>query len=154
MKLPLIHLDYTLDFDALIREAQNAKKNAKAYGDDPRIPGESLDNWLISRHTCEYIEQIMRDFEVNGRPRFYWLEPNAFLLKHTDHNTTCSINFVLSDDIAPVTIEDQDYYYTQALLNTTKMHSVQNGPKERLILKISIFDESFDSLAERIKYKK
>jgi hypothetical protein len=150
---PLIYLDYPLDIDTLIKEAQTAKENAQAYGNDPRIPGETLDNWLISRHTCDYIEQIIRDFEVNGKPRFYWLAANAYLLKHTDHNTTCSINFVLSDEAAPITIEDTDYYYTQALLNTTKMHSVQNGPKDRLILKISIFDESFENLANRIKYK-
>lgn len=148
----LLHLNYPLDKEQLLNEAIEAKKIAKPYGDDPRYPGQTLDSWLISRYSSPYIDKIISDFEVEGKPRFYWLEPNAYLPPHVDNGTTCSINFILSEGAAPVTF-DKDYYYSQVLLNTSVEHSVKNGPNERVILKISIFNESFEDLAKRIKYK-
>jgi hypothetical protein len=46
-----------------------------------------------------------------------------------------------------------DYVYTQVLLNTTLPHSVTNGATERILLKISIFDETYEQLSARISYK-
>lgn len=151
---PLVLLNYPLDIKILWRDAENARTTSEPYGNDPRYPNQHHDQWLISRHTSEYINQIMEDFEVTGKPRFYWLMPNAHLPEHIDYNTKCSINFILSDDEAPVTIEGRDYFYKQALLNTTRPHSVTNGKSLRLLLKISLFDEAFEDLAKRIKYKK
>lgn len=151
---PVIHLDYPLDYDLMLTEAKAAKESAQPYGNDPRYPGWQLDEWLISRYTSDYIQKIMDDFEVKGKPRFYWLEPHFVLPEHVDYNTTCSLNFVLSDDPAPITVEGKDYVYKMALLNTTVLHSVTNGPKERMLFKISIFDESFETLAKKIKFKK
>lgn len=153
MSDPLIHLNYPLDINLLIAEAEKAKTSASPYGNDPRYPDQQHDQWLISRYTSEYIDQIMKDFEVQGRPRFYWLMPHASLPEHVDYNTQCSINFILTEDRAPVTFEGKDYSYKQALLNTTRTHSVKNGNTLRLLLKISIFDETFDVLSKRIKYK-
>ena len=95
----------------------------------------------------------MQDFEVIGSPRFYWLEPFANIPKHIDNGTQCSINLIITENPAPITIEGVDYTYLQALLNTTLPHSVQNGASERIMLKISIFDETYESLSERIKFK-
>lgn len=151
---PLLHLDYPLNIDILLKESKIAKKTASKYGKgDPRMDGNVMDNWLISKHTSEYIEKIMDDFEVLGKPRFYWLEPNSHLIEHVDYNTTCGLNFILSSDIAPVTFQGVDYYYKSALLNTQIPHSVTNGKEERLLLKISIFNETFEELSSRIKYK-
>lgn len=151
---PLIHLNYPLDRKRILEEANEAKKSAVPYGDDPRWPGKTLDVWLISRFNSPYALEIIKDFEIEGKPRFYWLEPNAYLPEHVDNGTTCSINFVLSDNPAPVTFGDKNYFYSQVLLNTSLMHSVKNGPDERILFKISIFNESYQDLAKRIKYKK
>jgi hypothetical protein len=94
----------------------------------------------------------MEDFGVQGSPRFYWQEPNSILPMHVDNNTTCSINFVLTDNPSPVTVEDNDYVYEQAVLNTTKLHGVKTNGEERVLLKISIFDESYEDLIKRIPY--
>lgn len=150
---PLIYLNYPLDKKRLLDEALEAKKFAKSYGDDPRYPGQTLDTWLISKHESPYAMEIIKDFEIEGKPRFYFLESNAKLPEHTDNNTTCSINFILSDGAAPVSFKNIEYFYTQALLNTTLLHSVSNGPIERILFKISIFNESFEKLANRIKFK-
>ena len=94
----------------------------------------------------------MNDFGVVGKPRFYWLEPFAEIPEHIDNGTLCSLNFILSPDPAPIVIEDIEYTYKYVLLNTAVRHSVFNGPTERIMLKISIFDETFEDLAKRIPY--
>jgi hypothetical protein len=95
----------------------------------------------------------MDDFQVLGKPRFYWTAPNSCIPEHVDNGTQCSLNFILSPDPAPITFYGIDYYYKQVLLNTTLPHSVNNGPIERVLLKISIFDETYQQLAARINYK-
>lgn len=149
---PIVHLDYNLDKDLLLKEAESAKMNATSYSDD-RYPNVILDNWLISRHSSEYLLKIMDDFGVQGKPRFYWLQPYSEIPEHVDNGTMCSINLILSDKPAPIIISGKKFVYKQALLNTTIPHSVLNGPEERVMLKISIFDETFEELANRISYK-
>ena len=147
-----VHLNYPLDRQALLESAKRARATARPYT-DTRYPGLQMDTWHIGHYTDKHIEKLMSDFEVNGKPRFYWTEPNSIIPEHVDNGTQCSLNFILSDDPAPITFYGQDYYYTQVLLNTTLPHSVTNGPAERILLKISIFDETFEQLAGRIRYK-
>ncbi len=150
---PLIHLEYPLNKEMLLEEARLAKQDAKAHSDS-RYPEINFDYWLISHRTSEYIQQIIQDFGVKGKPRFYWLEPFAVIPPHVDNGTTCSLNFLLSDNSAAITIEDKEYFYESILLDTTRMHSVVNNETERLLFKISVFDESYEDVAKRIKYKK
>lgn len=147
---PITHLNYPLDKDKLLVVADSVKDIAKPYT-DPRYE-KTLDTWLILKYSNDYIEKIMKDFGVVGSPRFYWQEPNSVLPMHVDNNTTCSINFVLTDSPAPVTVEDTDYVYEQAVLDTTKLHGVNTNDEERILLKISIFDESYEDLIKRIPY--
>ena len=119
-----------------------------------RSPNFHRTEWKIQKYTSPLIEKMMEDFGVlhNGSPRFYFLAPNFTLPRHTDNNTTCSFNFILSDEPAPISFDDEDISYYQGLLNTTVPHSVRNGPKERILLKISIFDKSFEEIAKTLKY--
>jgi hypothetical protein len=149
----MIHLDYPLDKKILLEEAHEARKSARGYTDD-RYPNLKLDNWLIGHHSSDYINKIISDFEVNGRARFYWLEPYAEIPEHVDNGTLCSLNFILTDNAAPIIINGQEFYYDQILLDTTVPHSVKNNQFERIMLKISIFNENFASVSSRIKYKK
>jgi hypothetical protein len=148
---PITHLNYPINKDRLLVLADSIKNVASPYT-DPRYPDAVLDTWLILKYNDDYIEQIMDDFGVKGSPRFYWQEPNSVLPMHVDNNTTCSINFVLTDDPAPVTVEDVDYVYEQAVLDTTKLHGVNTNDEERILLKISIFDESYEDLVKRIPF--
>lgn len=148
---PLTILDYPLDRQRLKDEADLMKSCAIPYT-DPRY-NQTLDSWLICKHSSVYAQKIMNDFGVRGKPRFYWLSPYTVLPEHVDNGTTCSINFVLSDEAAPVTIGGVDYFYTQALLNTSVPHSVTNGASERVLFKISLFDITYEEIAENIKYK-
>ena len=86
------------------------------------------------------------------RPRFYFLPKGVEIPEHIDNNTKCSINFLInSKNPAPVTIEGVDYYYKTCLLNTQKMHSVKNNTEDRLLFKLSIFDDDFETVKEKIQ---
>ena len=148
---PITHLNYPLNLDRLLVLADNIKNTASPYT-DPRYPDKVLDTWLILKYNDVYIDEIMKDFGVSGSPRFYWQEPNSTLPMHVDNNTTCSINFVLTENPAPVTIEGTDYIYEQAVLDTTKLHGVNTNNEDRILLKISIFDESYADLIKRIPF--
>ena len=141
---PILHLKYTIDKDILLQQAAEIKSSASVYV-DPR-PGLGTPDWLIKKHTSEYIEKIIADLGINARPRFYWLKPFASLKEHTDNGTECSVNFIISENAAPITIEGIDYLYRSALLNTQRRHSVTNGPEERILLKISIFDKTYEEI--------
>lgn len=149
---PLIHLNYKVDKKTLLAEALANQNNAVAYTDS-RYPDMKLDDWLIGHYNSQNIVKIMNDLEVTGKPRFYYLQPNAIIPEHTDNGTKCSINIILTEHAAPITFGDVDYYYDTILLNTTLPHSVTNNEHERIMLKISIFDESYESVAARIKYR-
>ena len=149
---PLIFLDYPLDKERLLEDAIEAKINSKPYTDS-RYPDLYMEDWLIGHYNSEYITRIMNDFNIEGKPRYYWMKPHAVIPEHVDNGTQCSLNFVLTDNASPIIINDMQYYYTAILLNTTVPHSVINNEYERIMLKISIFNESYEDLAKRIKYR-
>lgn len=151
--IPLIYLDYKVDKIKLLKEAEIAKHSARGYT-DTRYPALNLEDWKICHYDSEYIQTIMRDFDIEGKPRFYWLLPYALIPEHVDNGTECSINIVLTEHAAPITIRDFEYEYETILLNTQIPHSVKNNNNERIMLKISIFNETFDQLSKRIRYKR
>jgi hypothetical protein len=111
-----------------------------------------MDDWLVGHHSSEYVEQVMRDFGIKGKPRFYWLQPHAVIPEHVDNGTLCGLNFILTDQASPITFGDKDYFYEAILVNTSLPHSVINNEHERIMFKISIFDETFEQVAEKIKH--
>jgi hypothetical protein len=147
---PVLHLNYQVNKNLLLEEAAKIKNSATGYTDS-RYPDLKMDDWLVGHHTSEYVEKIMRDFGVEGKPRFYWLQPYAVIPEHVDNGTLCGLNFILTDEASPITFSDQDYYYESILVDTTKPHSVKNNENERIMFKISIFNETFEQVASRIK---
>jgi len=147
---PLFHLKYTVDIDQLLLEASEAKEKAVAYSDS-RYPKLEMNDWLVAQYNSKYIQEIMDDFNVVGKPRFYWLKPHATIPTHVDNGTLCGLNFILTEEASPITFNNIDFYYKSILVNTTLPHSVQNNEKERIMLKISIFSETFDEVAEKNK---
>jgi hypothetical protein len=147
---PVIHLNYKIDKEQLLREAAEIKSSAVGYTDS-RYPNLKMDDWLVGYHTSDYVNQIMKDFGITGKPRFYWLQPNAVIPEHVDNETLCGLNFILTDQASPISFGDTDYFYESILVNTTKPHSVKNNDQERIMFKISIFNETFEQVAEKIK---
>jgi hypothetical protein len=133
----------------------------KYQGADSKLDRvEGLDHWRQNMQVDKnhwYIKRILEDFELldnAASPKFHWLAPNSVLETHVDEMTKCSINFLLSSDLAPVTFENKySFNYKQALLNTKAPHGVKNGPKARLVFRISYHAETYEELSKRIKYK-
>ena len=149
---PIIHLNYNVNKEHLLKEANIVKCLSTGYTDS-RYPYLNLEDWKIYHYNSDYIQEIIDNFKVKGNPRFYWLSPNAIIPEHIDNGTKCSINIILTENAAPITINGIDYEYHMILLNTQIPHSVKNNNVERIMLKISIFNETFDNLANRIRYK-
>ena len=79
---------------------------------------------------------------------------NTSVHMHVDPATECSVNIVLSDDFAPVIFEDYgEINYECALFNTSLNHAVPAYNKERLLLKFSFLDTSYDKLREMLNDK-
>ncbi len=153
MSIPLIHLDYEIDKKRLLEIAEETYPSAIFYTDD-RFPDADFSWWKIGK--CEHpeLKKIADDFGIECNARFYWQDAHSHLPPHVDNGTKCSLNFVLSDDPAPVTVEGVDYFYTAAMLDTTLMHSVTTGDTPRILLKFSVFDEFFkDTMFKSYKYK-
>jgi hypothetical protein len=153
------NLKLEFDVERLLLEYENLLPNEKFYGDDR---GSSL-YWKVIRHedmSSEYCKNLAKNikhkYNIEGRvdARFYRLLANELLPFHTDRGTQCSINVILSNQPAPISFRIQNkisnHYYNVALINTQHEHSVQNGSEDRILFKISIFDENFDSVAAKI----
>lgn len=147
----LLHTTYPLDTELTLSIAQNQRSQAEPYSDH-RVP-EGMSDWLICHDHSEYVSEVIRDIGLECKPRFYYMAENFNLPEHIDNGTRCSLNFILSDNVAPVTIGGEDYWYTQALLNTSVMHGVKNSGTERILLKLSIFDMDFEQVSKHLKLK-
>jgi len=147
---PLIHLNYPINKDILLIESDKARETAKPWEHPPEYG--PVPEWLVSHYKSDYIDKIMKELNIVGKPRFLYTRPNFFLKTHKDFSTQCAVNILLSDDPAPINIEGVDYHYTQALINVQKEHSVTNGSKERVLFKFSIPDKSFEQVASEINY--
>jgi hypothetical protein len=146
---PILHLNYPLDTALLLQQASEAKESAMPYV-DPRSKKLPRDGWKINKFTSSYIKHVVNDLGIIARPRFFWLAPNEILTEHTDIDTLCSVNFLLSSNIAPIIIEGVEYFYKQALLNTQRRHKVRNGSEERILFKMSIFENSYEEIYEKL----
>ena len=148
---PLIHLNYTINKDILLFESDKARKSAKPWHHKNEVTAGP--SWLVSYYTSEYIENIMKDLNIKGSPRFYFQQPHFHLKPHRDYGTQCAVNFILNGT-TPINIEGKEYVYSQALVNVQKEHSIRTDNEERIMLKFSIKDKSFEEVLNNIKYIK
>lgn len=150
---PLTHLNLDINEKQLLDIAVRHRERALPYLNDKKI----IENpqGFITDATDPYVDYILEQIKLSGRyyARFGWIKPNTELSEHIDSNTQCSINFLLSDNLAPIIINGVEYYYTQAIINVQQPHKVINGPEERVMLRITVLDESYESLVNRLVYK-
>jgi hypothetical protein len=71
---------------------------------------------------------------------------------HTDPNTRCAINIILSDDYGPAIFEEfGEVNYECALFNNSRMHMVPAYPKERLLLMFAYLENSYEEIRDQLK---
>jgi hypothetical protein len=151
---PLYHLTgIEYDKQSLLEEANKFIDIAPPYY-DPRYD-EYIDGWKIikgNEYSLPLAEKVSRQFLLEGiKPRYYIQEKNVVVPVHTDNNTQCSINIILSDNYSPVTINGIDYTYKQCILNTTLPHGVYNGNEDRYLLKFTIMNNTFNDCVKHLK---
>lgn len=147
----LLHTTYPLDKMLTLSIAEDSRALAQPYSDH-RVP-EGMTDWLIHHDDSDYIREVIADIGLECKPRFYYMAENFNLPEHIDNGTKCSLNFILSENTAPVTIQGEDHWYTQALLNTSVMHGVNNTGTERVLLKLSVFEMDFEQVSAHLKSK-
>ena len=140
--------EFKLNKKILLNEWNKVKNNLKEY-DDERLK-ESTSNWKIVKHKFDYADELSNIFNVNARQRFYLLDANTTLGQHTDHGTLCSLNFILNNNTAPINFNGTTIHYKNALIDTTKLHGVNNNDCDRLLFKMSIFDETFEQVKNKL----
>ena len=125
-----------------------------------RIPKDnwfhSLSTWLQGHVTnMDKTPEIQRVYDQvktltksnDIRPRFYRQLANTEVPFHQDRGTLSSINIVLSEEYSPITIEGVgEINYKCAILNTQVRHGVKAHPEERILLRFSIFDKSYEEI--------
>ena len=71
---------------------------------------------------------------------------NSKLPKHRDWDVITAVNILLSDNAAPITFNNKEYFYKNALIDVSQTHSVKAYPFDRLLLKFAWHDKSFDDV--------
>ena len=125
---------------------------------DPKSGMESHCWNVLYSHKHEYfVQHIKNILNLSGRVsgRYYNLMPNHSLRWHTDRSTTCSFNFLLEGN-GPVQYKDEnenihEFFYKQALLNTSVPHHVPASDNRRIIFKVSIFGVSYEEVLTAYK---
>lgn len=119
---------------------------------DKRFGKFVMNNWRIFNDIdLPYAYELAKFFGIDATPKFYMLQANTKLPMHVDQDTTCSINFLLSGNPAPVKYSTgNEWYYKTALLNTSIKHGVDSSNEDRILFKLSVKDEPFDSVKQKI----
>jgi hypothetical protein len=155
MDKKIIHIEVDFDKEKLIQES----KDYRGYETflDP-LNQTPIDGWKIKRindgYGMEISNKIKEIFNLNDcRPRFYIQTAGVDIPFHTDRGTKCSFNFILSENADPITFRDGIVYYQNALLNTSVDHSVVNTKYDRTLFKVSVFDKTFEEIANDLSSK-
>jgi hypothetical protein len=146
----LVHLDYDFDIEYLKVMANHYENLAEPWEGGNNFKTEFWKIYRLSKDT--YINEIMEDLNINAHPRFVYQSANTYLSPHIDFDSKCCVNILLSDDPAPINIEDIDYEYSAALINIERVHSVRTDDQKRVFLKLSVKDKDFDQVLKEIRY--
>ena len=147
----MLVFDFDFDRNHLLAFFNEHKQHGEPY-QDKRFGRFVWKSWRIVRDIeIEYADFINKHFNIDGSPRFYILDSGTILPMHIDQDTTCSLNFVLSENPAPIKFSSgNEYYYKTALLNTSIKHGVDKTSGDRVLFKLSIKDEPFDVVKQKI----
>jgi hypothetical protein len=147
----ILVFDFDFDQEYLLSVWQEYKNQSIPYS-DKRFNRFVMNNWrIVNNLNLDYADYLAQHFDINASPKFYILDANTSLVMHVDQDTTCAINFVLSDNPAPVRFKSgNSYFYKTALLNTSVKHAVDKTDSDRILFKLSIKDEPFGSVKQKI----
>ena len=109
-------------------------------------------SWLKAEITDTVLPEIKRlkNFLNADVVEVFNQKANSKLPRHTDFPIRCGVNILLSDDVAPITLDGVDKNYKIALIDFTQPHEVKAYPKDRLLLKFGWTTKSFEQVYEEL----
>jgi len=151
---PVVDIDYDFNMDLLWQEYERMKHGPQPdyeFSKDGKTTKNTL-NGLAVYGTHDYgvdtdtllmqeAKRFCRYFGIEDDilAQFMWIDKNFELSWHTDDATRCrsSVNVIMTNDPAPVTFREGDFYYKCAALDVMQEHAVFNRDKERILMRIS-----------------
>jgi|TARA_B110000908_G_scaffold47914_1_gene58490 hypothetical protein len=160
------HVYYETNFNVeeyrndLLQEYLGNKDNAELYQyESGNIRWPMHSHYSIISKNIPVAQTVADKFEqqygIKCYPKYYILDKGYILDAHKDAGTQASFNYILSEDNDPLIftlgIEDVDIEYSKGLLNLQQIHRVPQSKNKRIILKLSIYDDTFSVCKRKIK---
>ncbi len=122
---------------------KNTLSGIKVFGSQEY--GEDTDSLIMqeAKRFCKHYN-IEDDILV----QYMWIDKDFSLSWHVDDATRCrsSVNVIMTDDPAPVTFREGNFYYKCAALDVMQEHCVNNNSNERVLMRISFRTLAHDKL--------
>lgn len=145
--------------EELLQEYLALKDNATEYlfkTDSIQWPSHS--NYYILSNNIPVAQKVAdvftKTYDIKCYPRYYILKPGFVLDRHKDDGTQAAFNYLLSDANDPIIYsiagEEYEIMYSKGLLNLQQYHRVPQSSNERILLKLSIYDYSFEECKRKI----
>lgn len=143
-------INFELDMEYL-RKVCYTLPRKKFYFKGEEIEGYTYAPWPEpTSKDYHIIEHLKGVFGLEGRwnSKFVFLQPGLNLDWHRDKRTKCAINWLVSLDTAPIYFRDKAYKYHSAILDVSKEHRIDILEGERILFKISCFDQEYKEICE------
>lgn len=156
-----INVDYDkpkliYEIDRLVLEPSHSNNWWRATSEESKKFWFKTDTWLktIVTHIEQYpeIERLNNIFE-SDIVYVYKQLANSKLPKHRDWDVITAVNILLSNDTAPITFNNKDYFYKNALIDVSQPHSVKAHPFDRLLLKFAWHHKTYDEVHKELVKK-
>ena len=161
MVAPIKHLNYKFETGKLINEYFRNRDLFACHEDIPDEYKKGFESFkylralehdlpILTAECKRFVDHFgLHDYEI--RPRYYLCEAGGRFPPHKDMKTLCAVNHMLSDRYAPLIIEGDEYLYRTAIIDLQREHHVVNhGYEDRVLLKLSFFDLSYEDLIAKL----
>ena len=138
-----LHIKYELDKEYLERVAYTLPRKKFFY------KGKEVWGYHYAPWNNSVIEkEIKNNFNLRGRfnIKFIFLRPTTYLDWHVDKGTKSAVIWKLFGNDT-IEYREGSYHYDMAIFDTSKEHRVAPLASERVLLKLSCFDMSYEELA-------
>jgi len=165
----ICHLSFEFDKDKLMHDLDDQKlsyynlRDRDNWSDSYKAVWEDKEVNIRHRKTTGFIDQENNELgrivdffknilQCDIKPVYTVQRKDTELPMHRDSDVMpASINFLLDDGYAPITFKDYgDIDYKTALVNISKYHMVKPQDKERALLKLCIYNKTFEDCREAL----
>lgn len=168
---PVVDIDFDWNMDLLWQEYERMKSGPQPdyeFAKDGKTTKNTLDglkvfgsqDYGVDTDSAVFKEakRFCKHFNIEDDilVQYMWMDKNFDLSWHVDDATRCrsSVNVIMSDNPAPVSFREGDFFYKCAALDVMQEHSVSNDNNERVLMRISFRTLTHDKLVNDYVYTK